>query len=127
MNRIDQLQQDIETLQLEREEAVNTAEESVKLFYNVDTKSEALTLIDEEITVKKSLIVDELDKEKCSVDDWGVLGIYQEYYDEYVGVECTISSTYSAKEENGDDFESCKLLPIMEYDFNFPIGCLKKL
>ena len=64
MNRIDQLQQDIETLQLEREEAVNTAEESVKLFYNVDTKSEALTLIDEEITVKKSLLVDELDKEK---------------------------------------------------------------
>lgn len=70
---------------------------------------------------------DELDKEKCSVDNWGVLGIYQEYYDEYVGIECTISSTYSAKEENGDDFESCKLLPIMEHDFNFPIGCLKKL
>ena len=64
MNRIDQLQQDIETLQLEREEAVNTAEESVKLFYNVDTKSEALTLIDEEITVKKSLLVNELDREK---------------------------------------------------------------
>ena len=64
MNKIDQLQQDIETLQLERENAVNTAEESVKLFYNVDTKSEALTLIDEEITVKKSLLVDELDKEK---------------------------------------------------------------
>ena len=64
MNKIDQLQQDIETLQLEREEAVNTAEESVKLFYNVDTKSEALTLIDEEITVKKSLLVDELDGEK---------------------------------------------------------------
>ena len=64
MNRIDQLQQDIETLQLEREEAVNTAEESVKLFYNVDTKSEALTLIDEEITVKNSLLVDELDREK---------------------------------------------------------------
>ena len=64
MNKIDQLQQDIETLQLEREEAVNTAEESVKLFYNVDTKSEALTLINEEITVKKSLLVDELDREK---------------------------------------------------------------
>jgi len=64
MNKIDQLQQDIETLQLEREEAVNTAEESVKLFYNVDTKSEALTLIDEEITVKNSLLVDELDREK---------------------------------------------------------------
>lgn len=64
MNRIDQLQQDIETLQLEREEAVNTAEESVKLFYNVDTKLEALTLIDEEIAVKKSLLVDELDREE---------------------------------------------------------------
>ena len=64
MNKADQLQQDIETLQLEREEAVNTAEESVKLFYNVDTKLEALTLIDEEITVKKSLLVDELDREK---------------------------------------------------------------
>ena len=64
MNKIDQLQQDIETLQSERENAVNTAEESVKLFYNVDTKSEALTLIDEEITVKKSLLVNELDKEK---------------------------------------------------------------
>ena len=64
MNKIDQLQQDIETLQLEREEAENAAEESVKLFYNVDTKSEALTLIDEEITVKKSLLVDELDREK---------------------------------------------------------------
>ena len=64
MNKIDQLQQDIETLQLEREEAVNTAEESVKLFYNVDTKLEALTLIDEEITVKKSLLVDEFDREK---------------------------------------------------------------
>lgn len=64
MNRIDQLQQDIKTLQLEREEAVNTSEESVKLFYNVDTKSEALTLIEEEITVKKSLLVDELDREK---------------------------------------------------------------
>lgn len=64
MNKIDQLQQDIETLQLERENAVNTAEESVKLFYNVDTKYEALTLINEEITVKKSLLVDELDKEK---------------------------------------------------------------
>lgn len=64
MNKIDQLQQDIETLQLEREEAENTAEEGVKLFYNVDTKLEALTLIDEEITVKKSLLVDELDKEK---------------------------------------------------------------
>ena len=64
MNKIDQLQQDIETLQSERENAVNTAEESVKLFYNVDTKSEALTLIDEEITVKKSLLVDELDREK---------------------------------------------------------------
>ena len=64
MNKIEKLQQDIETLQLERENAVNTAEESVKLFYNVDTKSEALTLIDEEITVKKSLLVDEFDKEK---------------------------------------------------------------
>ena len=64
MNKIDQLQQDIETLQLERENAVNTAEESVKLFYNVDTKLEALTLIDEEITVKKSLLVDEFDREK---------------------------------------------------------------
>jgi len=64
MNKIDQLQQDIETLQLEREEAVNAAEESVKLFYNVDTKLEALTLIDDEITVKKSLLVDELDKGK---------------------------------------------------------------
>jgi len=64
MNRIDQLQQDIETLQLEREEAVNAAEGSVKLFYNVDTKSEALTLIDEEIMVKKSLLVDELDREE---------------------------------------------------------------
>ena len=64
MNRIDQLQQDIETLQLEREEAVNTTDESVKSAYNVDTKLEALTLIDEEITVKKSLLVDELDREK---------------------------------------------------------------
>ena len=64
MNKIEKLQQDIETLQLEREEAVNTAEESVKSAYNVDTKSEALTLIDEEITVKKSLLVDELDREK---------------------------------------------------------------
>jgi len=64
MNKIDQLQQDIETLQLEREEVANTAEESVKSAYNVDTKSEALTLIDEEITVKKSLLVDELDREK---------------------------------------------------------------
>ena len=64
MNKIDQLQQDIETLQLERENAVNAAEESVKLFYNVDTKSEALTLIDEEIAVKKSLLVDELDRAK---------------------------------------------------------------
>ena len=64
MNRIDQLQQDIETLQLEREEAASTNEECVKSAYNVDTKLEALTLIDEEITVKKSLIVDELDREK---------------------------------------------------------------
>ena len=64
MNKIDQLQQDIETLQLEREETVNTAEESVKLFYNVDTKFEALTLIDEEITVKKSLLVEEWDREE---------------------------------------------------------------
>ena len=62
MNRIDQLQQDIETLQSERENAVNTTEEGVKSAYNVDTKLEALTLIDEEITVKKSLLVDELDK-----------------------------------------------------------------
>ena len=46
MNRIDQLQQDIETLQLEREEVVSNPEEGVKLFYNVDTKDEALTLID---------------------------------------------------------------------------------
>ena len=64
MNKIDQLQQDIETLQLERENAVNTAEKSVKSAYNVDTKLEALTLIDEEITVKKSLLVDELDRDK---------------------------------------------------------------
>lgn len=64
MNKIDQLQQDIETLQLEREEVVSTKEECVKLFYNVDTKSEALTLIDEEITVKKSLLVDEFDRYK---------------------------------------------------------------
>ena len=64
MNKIDQLQQDIETLQLEREEVVNNPEEGVKLFYNVDTKDEALTLIDEEITVKKSLLVDEFDREK---------------------------------------------------------------
>ena len=64
MNKIEKLQLDIEALQLERENAVNTAEESVKLFYNVDTKSEALTLINEEITVKKSLLVDELDREK---------------------------------------------------------------
>jgi len=64
MNKIDQLQQDIETLQLERENAENKTEESVKLFYNVYTKLEALTLIDEEITVKKSLLVDELDREK---------------------------------------------------------------
>ena len=63
MNRIDQLQQDIETLQLEREEVISTLEECVKDSYNVDTKTEALTLIDEEITVKKSLLVDELDKE----------------------------------------------------------------
>ena len=63
MNRIDQLQQYIETLELEREEAANTTEEGVKMFYNVDTKAGALTLIDEEITVKKSLLVDELDKE----------------------------------------------------------------
>lgn len=64
MNKIDQLQQDIETLQLERENAVNTTEEGVKSAYNVDTKLEALTLIDEEITVKKSLLVDEFDREK---------------------------------------------------------------
>ena len=64
MNKIDQLQQDIETLQLERENAVITTEEGVKSAYNVDTKLEALTLIDEEITVKKSLLVDELDREK---------------------------------------------------------------
>jgi len=64
MNKIDQLQQDIETLKLERENAENKTEESVKLFYNVDTKSEALTLIDEEITVKKSLLVDEFDREE---------------------------------------------------------------
>ncbi len=64
MNKIDQLQQDIETLQSERVNAVNTTEERVKLFYNVDTKLEALTLIDEEITVKKSLLVDEFDREK---------------------------------------------------------------
>ena len=64
MNKIDQLQQDIETLKLERENAENKTEESVKLLYNVDTKSEALTLIDEEITVKKSLLVDELDREE---------------------------------------------------------------
>ncbi len=64
MNKIDQLQQDIETLQLEREEVVSNPEECVKSAYNVDTKSEALTLIDEEITVKKSLLVDELDREK---------------------------------------------------------------
>ena len=64
MNKIDQLQQDIETLQLEREEVTSTPEECVKSAYNVDTKLEALTLIDEEITVKKSLLVDELDREK---------------------------------------------------------------
>ena len=63
MNKIDQLQQDIETLQLERDNAANTTEEGVKSFYNVDTKAEALALIDEEITVKKSLLVDELDRE----------------------------------------------------------------
>ena len=64
MNKIDQLQQDIETLQLEREEVVSNPEKCVKSAYNVDTKLEALTLIDEEITVKKSLLVDELDREK---------------------------------------------------------------
>ena len=64
MNKIDQLQQDIETLQLEREEVASTQEECVKSAYNVDTKLEALTLIDEEITVKKSLLVDELDRER---------------------------------------------------------------
>lgn len=64
MNKIDQLQQDIETLQLEREEVASTKEECVKSAYNVDTKLEALTLIDEEITVKKSLLVDELDRGK---------------------------------------------------------------
>lgn len=63
MNRIDQLQQDIKTLQLEREEVISTPEECIKDSYNVDIKAEALTLIDEEITVKKSLLVDELDKE----------------------------------------------------------------
>ena len=64
MNKIDQLQQDIETLQLERENAENKTEEAVKSAYNVDAKLEALTLIDEEITVKKSLLVDELNREK---------------------------------------------------------------
>ena len=64
MNRIDQLQQDIETLQSEREEVKSTPEECIKLAYNVDTKLEVLTLINEEITVKKSLLVDELDKEE---------------------------------------------------------------
>ena len=64
MNKIDQLQQDIETLQLEREEVASTKEECVKSAYNVDTKLEALTLIDEEIMVKKSLLVDELDREE---------------------------------------------------------------
>lgn len=63
MNKVDKLQQDIEELQSERENAVNTTEEVVKSFYNVDAKAEALTLIDEEITVKKSLLVDELDRE----------------------------------------------------------------
>ena len=38
MNRIDQLQQDIETLQSEREEVKSTPEECIKLAYNVDTK-----------------------------------------------------------------------------------------
>ena len=64
MNKIEKLQRDIDMLQSERENAVNTTEEGVKSAYNVDTKLEALTLIDEEITVKKSLLVDELDREK---------------------------------------------------------------
>lgn len=70
MNKIDQLQQDIETLQLERENATNADEDIVKSAYNVDSKSEALTLIDEEIMVKKSLLVDELDKEGyCDINN----------------------------------------------------------
>ena len=64
MNKIEKLQRDIDMLQSERENAVNTTDEGVKSAYNVDTKYEALTLIDEEITVKKSLLVDELDREK---------------------------------------------------------------
>ena len=64
MNKIEKLQRDIDMLQSERENAVNTTEEGVKSAYNVDTKLEALTLIDEEITVKKSLLVDELDREE---------------------------------------------------------------
>ena len=64
MNKIEKLQLDIDMLQLEREEVISKQEECVKSAYNVDTKDEALTLIDEEIAVKKSLLVDELDKEK---------------------------------------------------------------
>ena len=70
MNKIEKLQLDIEALQLEREEVVSNPEECVKSAYNVDTKLEALTLIDEEITVKKSLLVDELDRDKyCDINN----------------------------------------------------------
>ena len=62
MNRLDGFYFELEKAELEKENLMVMSEQVACSMYNVDYKAEAMTLIDEDIVVLKSLIVDELDK-----------------------------------------------------------------
>ena len=62
MNTLDGFYFELEKAELEKENLMVMSEQVACSMYNVDYKAEAMTLIDEDIVVLKSLIVDELDK-----------------------------------------------------------------
>ena len=62
MNKLEMLNLELEKAELEKENLMVMSEQVACSRYNVYYKAEAMTLIDEDIIVLKSLIVDELDK-----------------------------------------------------------------
>lgn len=75
--------------------------------------------IGDKVTV---LPIEELDKVACYVESNDVYGIGKNLYNEYVGKEYTISDIDNLDEE----FTEIKLLEV-DFDFTFPIGCIKKI
>jgi len=62
MSKLELLNLELEKAELEKENLITMSEQVACSMYKVDYKAEAMTLIDEDIIVLKSLIVDELDK-----------------------------------------------------------------